>query len=125
MSMRDDLAQLLVKRAGGHIQMLDSGPEENAHSVSIGLSMNWAAIADIILAAGWRPPARVTTTAAELDNLPGESVVIDSDGSAWRKGSDYRDIPRWWLAGAPGGGVGSSIVINHAPVTVVYTPEES
>ncbi|QCV95657.1 hypothetical protein [Acidipropionibacterium acidipropionici] len=82
-------------------------------------------IAVDVIAAGWRPPARVTTTAAELDNLPGESVVIDSDGSAWRKGSDYRDIPRWWLAGAPGGGVGSSIVINHAPVTVVYTPEES
>lgn len=121
MSDIDDLCQIIHRGIGLNFEDL---AEE---IIAAGFHRDCTAtdIADAILAAGWRPPARVTTTAAELDNLPGGSVVIDSDGSAWRKGSDYRDIPRWWLAGAPGGGVGSSIVINHAPVTVVYTPEES
>lgn len=32
-------------------------------------------IADIVITAGWRPPARVVTTPDELDSLPVGSVV--------------------------------------------------
>lgn len=99
MSARDDLAQLLMKRAGDHIQMLDSGPEEDSHSVSIGLSMNWAAIADIILAAGWRPPARVIETEEELKALPELAAVRTRSGLVWQHTRTDEDRLAWCLPG--------------------------
>lgn len=39
------------------------------------------AIADAVLAAGWRPPARVATTVEELDALPELAVIRDSEGT--------------------------------------------
>lgn len=117
MNMRDDLAQLLVKRAGDHIQMLDSGPEDNNHSVSIGLSMNWAAIADIILAAGWRPPARIIDTDEELDGLRYRTVVMDRHGfihqkfaNNWQEIGDFDPI------------AGSLSTVCDLPVTVIWEP---
>ncbi|VEI04140.1 Uncharacterised protein [Acidipropionibacterium jensenii] len=111
MSARDDLAQLLVKRAGDHIQMLDGGPEENAHSVSIGLSMNWAAIADIILAAGFHRDRNIETE-EELEALPEESLVRDADGVHLTK-----DYESWYMTRAEDP---DDVVL---PATVLWEPE--
>lgn len=129
MSMRDDLAQLLVKRAGDHIQMLDSGPDENAHSVSIGLSMNWAAIADIILAAGWRPPARTIETDEELEGLAVGTVLVEGDHATPDEveflklmtipGVFHRFPDGWHVVS----GYGARQV--PLPATVLWEPEES
>lgn len=45
------------------------------------------AVADMLLAAGYRKP-RVVTTAEELDALPVGSVVLDDEGDPWHKQED-------------------------------------
>lgn len=79
--------------------------------------------ADAILAAGWRPPARVVTTVEELDALPDRSVIVaadytilqcvgsgqpDWDGNVW-----CDEESRWWGSG--------DVTI---PATVLYEPKE-
>ena len=48
-------------------------------------------VADLLAVAGWRPPARVVTTVAELDALTDGAVVIDAAGFVMMKPS------RSWL----------------------------
>lgn len=42
----------------------------------------YAAIADAVVNAGWRPPARVITDPADLDALPDLSIVVIPNGLA-------------------------------------------
>lgn len=80
-------------------------------------------MANKILAAGWRPPARVVTTVKELDALPDRSVVVaanhtilqcvgsgqpDWDGNVWCDEESH-----WWGSG--------DVTL---PATVLYEPEE-
>ena len=74
--------------------------------------------ATAILAAGWRPPARVVTTVEELDALPVGSVVRDVERTAlcekW-DGNMWADVAYEYTLSS------SSI---HLPTTVLYEPEE-
>ena len=53
-------------------------------------------IADVILKAGWRPPARVIETVEELEDLPRGSVLIDRQGLV-HKGEAIRKYSRFLL----------------------------
>lgn len=77
--------------------------------------------ADAILAARWRPPARVITEGAHeaLDQLPYESVVIDADGDAWQ-----RYFACWHLAGAAVHRDSRTLLETLGPLTLVYVPTE-
>lgn len=46
-------------------------------------------LAERILAAGWRPPARIIDTDEELDALPGESLLRFADGCITGPGAVY------------------------------------
>lgn len=48
---------------------------------------------DVILAAGWRPPARVITDPAEADALPIGTVVINDGGQVAQR---YDGMGGWW-----------------------------
>ena len=73
-------------------------------------------MADAILAAGWRPPARTVTTEEELDALPEGTVVRDHDGAVaenwdctWFSTDGYRYLHE----------------TSAFPATVLYEPKES
>lgn len=52
-------------------------------------------IADAVIAAGWRPPARVITTAAERDALPAGCMVKQlTTGTIYRRTEDITTVPR-------------------------------
>ncbi|EOM78048.1 hypothetical protein DW322_11190 [Rhodococcus rhodnii] len=90
MSARDDLADL--------IEALDGG--------------DYAEIADTILAAGWRPPARVITKREQLDALPVEAVIRDAEDEVLER----------WEDGWEGVGGGYIVIL---PVTVIHDPSET
>ena len=50
-------------------------------------------VANLLAAAGWRPPARVVTTVAELDALTDGAVVLDTVGFVMMKQSRSRVVP--------------------------------
>ena len=66
-----------------------------AHTERRNYRDEWDA-ADTILAAGWRPPARVVGTVEELDALPENAIVLDvlgtphvHSGHMWIEGGFY------------------------------------
>lgn len=69
--------------------------------------------ADAILAAGFRPPARVITTVEERDALPPGSVVLSDSGYAWQR------IEWWWQSTDEGVGGAPSL-----PATILHVPTE-
>lgn len=74
MSNRDDLANLIE-------EVIDFDIDQ---------------IADTILKAGWRPPARTIEPAEELDALPYGTVIRDSDGDVCEAiGRDCSGGMRW------------------------------
>ncbi|WP_029924026.1 hypothetical protein [Nocardia otitidiscaviarum] len=76
-----------------------------------------ALLREVVVSAGWRPPARVISDPAELDALPIESVVIDADGDAWQRYFTY-----WWLAGADTKRDSQGLVELCKRLTVVHIP---
>ncbi|BAD58841.1 hypothetical protein [Nocardia farcinica] len=79
-----------------------------------------AILRDVVVAAGWRPPARVITDLAELDTLPVGSVVMDSpypEGDVCRRTADGV----WEHPGLPG--CCTSRVLS-LPVVVLWTPPQ-
>lgn len=112
MSDRDELAAMV----GESIQekLLDDCPDYWPDTKEWGES-----IADAILAAGYRPPARVITTQGELDALPVGSVVA-------LHGADdvciYTGGGEWKATGAPDlFGITASVL---SPVTVLREGNE-
>ena len=71
-------------------------------------------MADAILAAGFRPPARTVTTVEELDALPDGTVVRDSEGATAGR------VDWLWFYIDPYGPA-SLIAL---PTTVLYEPKE-
>lgn len=71
-------------------------------------------LADAILAAGFRPPARTVGTVEELDALPVGTVVLDSEGAALAECVGWL----WWYTDLYGPG---SLAL---PATVLYEPKE-
>lgn len=76
-------------------------------------------IADRVIAAGWRPPAREITDPAELDELAGRPVVLDSWGEAWQRiHGNWRHISGRICAP-------DELVLNFGPkFTVLNVPTE-
>lgn len=100
MSDRDEIAQIIMSpRMATNM----SGDRQRA-------------IADDILAAGYRKP-RTVTTIEELEALPGNSVVRDNGvGYVW----DKADGELWWRAGVDDEYHADKIKL---PATVLYVPE--
>ncbi|MDN6514291.1 MAG: hypothetical protein L0K47_13485, partial [Acidipropionibacterium jensenii] len=67
----------LINEAIGDISRTDSWPivGDDQHASEY--------IAARLIAAGWRPPARVVTTMEELDALPDGTVIQDILGATW------------------------------------------
>lgn len=106
MSARDDLANLLdprrkTRRSGGSVLL-------SAESVT-----------EIILAAGWRPPARTIETDEELEGLPDLAIILSARNSVFRADDRFieGDI---CLTGMDGGDYGSEEVA--LPATVLWEP---
>lgn len=76
MSTRDDLAALIVST-------WDAPPPP------VWSSHIWEQLADAILDAGWRPPARVITTREEEQALPRESLLRFANGCITGPGAVY------------------------------------
>ena len=74
--------------------------------------------AEAILAAGWRPTARVVTTVEELDALPVGSIVRDVERAAL----DEKWDDNTWAEVAYEYTFSSSSI--HTPATVIYEPKE-
>jgi len=72
-------------------------------------------MANKILAAGFRPPARVVTTVEELDALPEGTVIRDREGTVAESWDGV------WHS-SEGGCYGHEILA--LPATVLYEPEE-
>lgn len=79
------------------------------------------AIADAVISAGWRPPARVVTTVGELDALPRGTVIRDAL-------SVQECLGEWLSPHAPlwAGTAGDMHTSGnlHLPATVLWEPEE-
>ncbi|MFE2994146.1 hypothetical protein ACFXG4_03930 [Nocardia sp. NPDC059246] len=80
-----------------------------------------AAIADDILNAGWRPPARVIETAEELDALPIGTIVVDAFAASCTR---VHDDPLWkWVRATSAVPWGRHFHPPRLPVTVLWEPE--
>lgn len=77
--------------------------------------------ADAVVAAGWRPPARVITEAADLDALPLGSVCRTDilGGDVWWRVSD-----EGWETPLSARAWSSAEIVGRGDVTVLWTPEE-
>lgn len=116
---RDQLAELIDDDITRQVQV---------HGLYISEGPYQGEIADAILKAGWRPPARVITTVAELDALPIGSVILLEYGVVAQAVGGEEDInATGWM------GIGhdlqwtSAQVVEHAgqgaSFAVLYVPE--
>ena len=74
--------------------------------------------AEAILAAGWRPPARVVTTVKELDALPRQTIIRSADGWAWQR-DNHNGF--WYTIASEDDSTPGDFAY---PLTVLYEPEE-
>lgn len=70
-----------------------------------------------VLAAGWRPPARIVSTVEELDALPWGSVVMDQCGNTYQRAG-----AGWHFAMGPVAS-NSTDVSEFSPVVVLHEGE--
>jgi hypothetical protein len=90
----------------------------------------WGPVADDMLAAGYRLPAQVITTAAELDALPGRSIVVGHRG---KFGTGYQ-LTSWdaftnaanWASpyDIEDRSTSRQVIEREGSVTVLYVPTE-
>ncbi len=105
MSARDDLAALINDTEDQWAW------EEGDGSVE--------AMAGAILAAGWRPPARTVTTAAELDALPkGTVVLVTGTREAWQK-----SFGEWWPPASEHSWSAQNVIKEPGRLVVLWEPE--
>lgn len=79
----------------------------------------YRAIAEAVIADGWRPPARVITDPWAADQLPAGAVVMNDGGQVAQR---YDGMGGWWqvLDGDP---IDSSAeLIGTGSITVLHTP---
>lgn len=76
-------------------------------------------LAEKILAAGWRSPARVIEHQAQLSGWPIGTVIRDAQDGVARR-TRMGDGPAWIVVGGWAGG-GRPVAL---PATVLYEPEE-
>ncbi|OCK13485.1 hypothetical protein [Cutibacterium avidum] len=105
MSARDDLADL--------IEVADANTWDKTTPVP-----NWQQIADAVLAAGWRPPARKIETVEELDALPLGTAVQTPNGAVFV--ADWRSEGALiWLVSEGDGWTSEEMEL---PATVLWEP---
>ena len=88
---------------------------------------DWISVADAILAAGFRPPARVVTTVEELDALAVGTVVMEGDhGTPDDTGWGFKTMPGVFHRFPEGWHVVSGVGerVPDLPATVLWEPEE-
>ena len=100
MSVRDQLNNAIY-----------NGLRKNHQKLMSSVAINTGAVADHLLAQGWRPPVRVIETVEELEALPVGSVVLDTGPerqlsnapvvlckTGWGDWQNLGDDPlrRWW-----------------------------
>ena len=82
---------------------------------------------EAILAAGWRPPARVVTTVEELDALAVGSIIMEGDhGTPDDTGWGFKTMPGVFHRFPEGWHVVAGIGERAPalPATVIYEPKE-
>ena len=115
---RDQLAQIIEKDFyDGRSGWLSQEDEQRAIR----------RMAEAIIAAGWRPPARVVTTVEELDALAVGTVIMEGDhGTPDDTGWGFKTMPGVFHRFPDGWHVVAGIG-EHAPdlpATVLWEPEE-
>lgn len=111
-SDRDTLAEAASSYRDALACMLTTGPFDSPRYREF-------AAADRVLAAGWRPPAQVITTAAELDALPRWSIVVIDNVAVQRTDNDWRAM------NAPSLRIASTALLQlRGALTLVYVPTE-
>ena len=120
MSTRDELADLIT-------EFMESDVPESVPDKHEPLGIDYA-VADAILAAGWRPPARIVTTVEELDALAVGTVVMEGDhGTPDDTGWGFKTMPGVFHRFPDGW----HVVAGHGerapdlPATVLWEPEEA
>ncbi|WP_067505058.1 hypothetical protein [Nocardia puris] len=78
-----------------------------------------------ILAAGWRPPARVIADPADLDALPLGSVILAGTWAAQSTRVDDSGHVVWCISGSGAQRWSAELLRLHRVVTVLWTPEEA
>ena len=84
----------------------------SAAAVGRGRSVR-AALADAVLAAGWRPPARTIASVEELDSLPPRAVIADREGGIWA----VNELREWRELSTAG--ISAHEVIRWGPFTLI------
>ena len=78
-------------------------------------------MADRMRAAGWRPPARVITTADELLAVKDETIIRDAEGARIEAQRDHRDDLLWFVFGSE---VDYPATYITLPATVIWESSE-
>ena len=108
MSVRDQLNNAIY-----------NGLRKNHQKLMSSVAINTGAVADHLLAQGWRPPMRVIETAEELEAVPDTTVVLDrNDNSFQFDGTHfYSDVYKTARTAQ------QLIDRGFGPVRVVWEPE--
>jgi hypothetical protein len=82
--------------------------------------------ADAILAAGWRPPARVITDSDDMDALPWGSVVLAYGVAHQACPAEFGELPVWLKPTRLRAQTSAELLADcrGAGVTVLYIPTE-
>ena len=114
MSARDKLAEIINEYM--EVDIPESVPDKH---IPTGADYG---LADEIIEAGWRPPARLITTVEELEALPGKTVIEDGDGDPWIK-AEAPLMDSWMYAGLEYSSENMFWGIR-CPFCVVWEPEQ-
>ena len=98
-----------------------NGLRKNHQKLMSSVAINTGAVADHLLAKGWRPPMREITTEEELEALPVWTELIDADHGLIQKVDSPPNtfirpgsMEHWYAHG----------IVNCGPFRVVWEPEE-
>ena len=103
--------------------MSDTTPRDQLAQIIEGISSDewrgdWISAADAIIAAGWRPPARVVTTEEEAEALHDGTLIVDRQGDSgqvWQGAVNYSETAVLPM---------DSALKRYGPFKVYYEPEE-
>lgn len=76
------------------------------------------AAVEVMIRAGWRPPARVVTTVEEAEALQDGTLIVDRDGDGGQVCDHHVRYPENDIVSA------SAAINRYGPLTVLWEPEE-
>ncbi|MFB8031328.1 hypothetical protein [Streptomyces sp. NPDC055990] len=100
--------------------MPDQAPRvQLAEALNLRRGIDAGKVADAVIAAGWRPPARVIEDPVQLDMLPAGSIVAVGEGVATTRFNDG-----WYVTGEYWDLRSDSheLIERCGPVAVLHTP---